>query len=76
MDLGFFSFPLFDKLTEGRKYFLTRYREKTSYEVVEVLAEAAHLRDEVVRLGKYRSNPCRNLVRMVSVEWGGVCTAT
>ena len=72
IDLGFFSFPLFDRLADEKKYFVTRYREKTSYEVVEVLSRGSHFRDEIVKLGKYRSNPCRNPVRMVSVLWGRV----
>jgi DDE family transposase len=72
VDLGFFSFPFFDSLSDSKKYFVTRMREKTSYEVVEVVASGKQFRDEIIRLGKYRSNPCRNPVRMVSVEWGGV----
>jgi hypothetical protein len=72
VDLGFFSFPFFDKFSDEKKYFLTRLREKTSYEVVEMLSSGAHFRDEIIKLGKYRSNPCRSLVRMVSVEWAGV----
>jgi hypothetical protein len=70
-DLGFFSFSLFDKLSDQKKYFVTRMREKTSYEVVEVVTEGSHFRDEIVRLGKYRSNPCHTRVRMVSVLWAG-----
>jgi hypothetical protein len=72
MDLGFFSFGLFDKFSDNKKYFITRLREKTAYEVVEEIASGVRFRDEIIRLGKYRSNPCHNRVRMVSVEWGGV----
>lgn len=70
LDLGWFSFPLFDKLTESGKYFLTRLRNKTSYKVVEVLGASPHWRDEIIEMGAHRSNPCKHRVRMVSVLWG------
>jgi Transposase DDE domain len=70
LDLGWFSFPFFDKLTEAGKYFLTRLRDKTSYKVVEVLGAGSHWRDEIIEMGAHRSNPCKHRVRMVSVLWG------
>jgi Transposase DDE domain len=70
VDLGWFSFPFFDALTEAGKYFVTRLRAKTAYQVVAVLGASAHWRDEVLALGAYRSNPCRHRVRRVSVLWG------
>ncbi len=69
-DTGFFSFPLFDHLTDERKFFVTRLREKTAYKVVEVLSEGQYYRDEIVECGVYRSNPCRHKLRIVSVLWG------
>lgn len=71
-DLGFFSFPFFDKMTEAEKLFVTRQREKIQYEVIEVLSQGPHHSDEIIQMGKYRSNPCRQRVRMVSVLWKGV----
>jgi hypothetical protein len=70
VDLGWFSFPFFDALTEAGQYFVTRLREKTAYQSVAVLGASAHWRDEVIELGVYRSNPCRHRVRRVSVLWG------
>jgi hypothetical protein len=70
VDLGWFSFPFFDALTEAGKYFVTRLREKTASRVVTVLGASAHWRDEVLELGVYRANPCRQRVRRVSVLWG------
>lgn len=70
-DLGFFSFPFFDDFTEQEKYFVTCLREKTAYRVVAVLSEGSLYRDEIIEMGKYRSNPCRHRVRMVSVLWNG-----
>jgi hypothetical protein len=71
-DLGFFSFQLFDKMTQEEKFFVTRQREKTQYRVVEVLGQGPYYKDEIIEMGKYRSNPCRESVRMVSVQWKGV----
>ena len=70
-DLGFFKFPWFDQFTEEGKYFVTRQREKTAYDVKAMLSSGSHYRDEIIQMGKYRSNPCKHPVRMVSILWGG-----
>jgi hypothetical protein len=69
-DLGFFSFPFFDAFTDAKKFFLTRLREKTSYQVVKVLSYGSFYRDEIIDMGLYRSNPCKHQLRLVSVLWG------
>ena len=68
-DLGFFKFPWFDQFTEQSKYFLTRLREKTAYQVVQTLSAGPRYRDELVHLGSYRSHPCHHRLRLVSVLW-------
>jgi hypothetical protein len=68
--MGFFSFVWFDQLTEAKKFFLTRLRESTSYEVKQVLSQGNYYKDEIIMMGKYRSNPCKYPVRLVSVLWG------
>jgi hypothetical protein len=70
-DLGFFSFLWFDDFTDQRKFFVTRMRHKTAYRTLEVLSQGPYYRDELVKLGQYRSNPCRHPLRMVSVLWHG-----
>jgi hypothetical protein len=70
MDAGFFSFVLFDQFTEAGKYFITRMKAKVAYATIEVLAESARYRDEIIEVGMYRSNPCQHRLRMVSVLWG------
>jgi Transposase DDE domain len=70
LDAGWFSFPFFDQLTDAGKFFVTRWREKTAYLTVEVLAKGSHWRDEIIEVGQYRSNPCRHRLRRVSVLWG------
>lgn len=70
VDLGFFCFSWFDQLTESQKYFLTRLRGKTAYKVERVLSQGTYYKDEIIKMGKYRSNPCKHEVRLVSVLWG------
>jgi hypothetical protein len=68
-DMGFFSFVWFDAFTNAGKWFVTRLRQKTAYKVVRVLSQGQHYRDEIIEMGKYRSNPCAHSVRLVSVRW-------
>lgn len=68
-DLGFFKFPWFDQFSEQGKYFLTRLREKTAYQVVQTLSAGPRYRDQLVQLGSYRSHPCQYRLRLVSVLW-------
>jgi len=69
-DMGFFSFSVFDAFTDDSKGFVTRLREKTAYRTVRVLAQGPRWRDEVIKMGLYRCNPCHHPVRLVSVLWG------
>jgi hypothetical protein len=75
MDRGFYSFPFFDWLSERGRWFVTRARALTALEVERVLLETPTARDRVVRLGAYRSNPCRRPVRLVEVQVGGAWRA-
>lgn len=70
LDAGFFSFEFFDAMTEAKKYFITRMRNKTAYRTIAVLSEGARYRDEIIEMGLQRRDPCRHSVRMVSVLWG------
>src|SRR5205085_8409460 len=70
-DLGFFGFGFLDAFTAGGKFFVTRLREKTAYDVVNTLAQGPRFRDQIIQMGCYRSNPCKYPVRMVSVLWKG-----
>lgn len=70
VDMGFFSFAWFDQLTTNQKFFLTRLRRGTAYEVKQVLSQGTYYKDEIIKMGKYRSNPCEYPVRLVSVLWG------
>jgi len=70
-DLGFFSFLWFDAFTEARKFFVTRLRNKTAFRILEVLSQGPCFRDALIELGKYRSNPCKHRVRLISVLFQG-----
>jgi hypothetical protein len=70
-DLGFFSFLWFDDFTDQQKFFVTRMRAKTAYRTIRELSSSPYYRDEIVRVGQYRSNPCQHPLRMVSVLWQG-----
>lgn len=69
-DLGFFNFVWFDAFTENKKFFVTRLRKKTAYKVIDTLSSGTLYKDEIIKMGLYRSNPCNHEVRLVSVLWG------
>lgn len=71
-DLGYFAFPFFDQLTRQGSWFVTRLRNKTSYTVQQVLRDQPQVRDQIVKLGKFRSNPSQQLVRLIEVQLDGV----
>jgi hypothetical protein len=78
LDRGFYSFPFFDWLTATERWFVTRARSLTALDVERVLADTPTVRDRVVRLGRYRSNPCAHPLRLVEVQvdgrWRGYLT--
>jgi hypothetical protein len=78
MDRGFSAFDFFDWLTEQPHGFVTRARANAALTVDRVLVETPTARDRIVRLGKYRSSPCRHPVRLVEVQvqgsWRGYLT--
>jgi hypothetical protein len=66
-DLGYFAFTLFDDLTERQCYYVTRLREKTRYTVQSVLLQRPYVRDCIISMGFYRSNPCKHPARLIEV---------
>ena len=69
-DLGYFSFPWYDTLTDARHSWVARLREKTSFTVAhEFWAQAGH-RDALVWLGAYRADKAKHLVRLVEIRHG------
>jgi Transposase DDE domain len=71
-DLGYFSFPWFDYLTEQGYFWVSRLKERTTYQIKEVLAydDRQGLLDAIVWLGKYRADRAGNAVRLVICSSG------
>lgn len=70
MDLGFFSFPWFDQLTSEGYFWISRLRQKTSYQVLHTFYQQADTFDGLVWLGAYRADMTRYAVRLVTFRVG------
>jgi hypothetical protein len=64
-DLGYFSFPFFDYLTERGYYWISRYREKTRYQLVHVYYRHHEILDALVWLGSEHGARAGYAVRLV-----------
>ncbi|MEM7114710.1 MAG: IS4 family transposase [Chloroflexota bacterium] len=70
-DMGFFSFAWFDWLTDHHYWWLSRVREKTTYEVIHPFyKDGSDLFDGLIWLGKYRSDKAAHAVRLVTFTVG------
>lgn len=69
-DLGYFAFAWFDALTDAGYWWLSRLRNKTSYEIVHVYYQSANILDAVVWLGAYRADRAAHAVRLLTVRLG------
>jgi hypothetical protein len=70
MDLGFFSFPWFDQLTQEGYFWITRLRKKASYKVLHVYYQQGDTFDGLIQLGAYRADHARYGVRLVRFRIG------
>lgn len=70
-DRGFYSFPFFDWLTDNGLGFITRARDLSAFEITTWLHNSANVRDCIIALGQYRSNPCLHPVRLIELRIGG-----
>lgn len=69
-DLGYFSFPWFDYLTQRQYYFVCRLREKVSYRLAHTYYCHQGTLDALVWLGAHRSQRCGTLMRLVRFHDG------
>jgi len=69
-DLGYFSFPFFDYLTERGYYWISRYREKTRYQLLHVYYQQGVLLDALVWLGSAHGPHAARAVRLVRFDDG------
>lgn len=70
-DLGYFGFAWFDDLEEAGYHYVSRVREKTSYETIAVLAEHGTTRDSLVWLGAHRADRAAHPVRLIEFTVNG-----
>lgn len=76
-DLEYFSFEWFDWLTDHKMWWVSRYRLRTSYQVIHSFYEGKDeegnpFSDCVVWLGTYRADRAAHAVRLVRFWVGGV----
>jgi hypothetical protein len=69
-DLGYFAFAWFDALTDAGYWWLSRLRNKTSYEICHVFYQDAFVLDALVWLGAYRADRAAHAVRLLTVRLG------
>jgi hypothetical protein len=69
-DLGYFGFRWFDDLTDGGYFWLSRWRKKTSFEVLHVFYQSTEVFDGVIWLGKYRGDRAAHAVRLITYQSG------
>ncbi len=78
LDRGFHGFSFYDYLTDLNAHFLTCTRAKTASKVIQPLVHSTNLRDQIIALGTYRSNPCQHPLRRIDVlvngTWRGYLT--
>jgi hypothetical protein len=71
-DLGYFGFRWFDDLTDRGYWWVSRLREKTSYEVLHVHYRRDDTLDAIIWLGKHRADRAKHAVRLVQFRHGAV----
>lgn len=73
MDLGFFSFEWFDQLTSKGYFWISRLRQKTSFDIRHTYYQAGDTFDGIIWLGTYRADKSRHAVRLVTFKVGEKC---
>lgn len=68
-DLGYFSFSFFDALTQRKMWWISRYRENTSYSIAHVFYRQREQLDALVWLGTGKMQ-ARHLIRLVRLGDG------
>lgn len=72
-DLGYFSFPWFDYLTQQGFFWVSRLKAGATYQIQQVLAydDSLGQLDAIVWLGKHRADRAGHAVRLVIFCWQG-----
>jgi Transposase DDE domain len=69
-DLGYFGFEWFDELAAMGHHWVSRLRQRTSYEVRHVFYQRGQTLDALIWLGKHRTDRARHSVRLVQFRVG------
>lgn len=70
MDLGFFGFEWFDQLTQEGYFWISRLRQKTSYQIIHTFYHQGQTLDALIWLGAHRADRARYAVRLVTFQVG------
>lgn len=65
LDRGFSRYSFFDALTENGSVLISQWSQQWAGEVVQTHRRTATEQDQIVRVGKYRSNRCRHPLRRI-----------
>src|SRR5579863_4812063 len=65
------SFAWFDELTRRGLWWISRYANKASFEVVHCIYTGDGVLDAIVRLGVYRSDQAQEVVRLIQYWYNG-----
>jgi hypothetical protein len=69
-DLGYFGFQWFDELTDGGYHWLSRLRQKSSYEIIHTYYRQGDTFDGLIWLGAFRADRAKHAVRLVTYRRG------
>jgi len=69
-DLGMLDHAWFDAFTEKLRFFVTRCKSTSVFQVEQVLHASAHVQDRLIWLGD-RKHRCQHRLRLVEVEYQG-----
>lgn len=70
-DRGYFSFAWLDELTRRGIWWISRYANKASIELVHPIYQGDGVLDAIVRLGVYRSDQAQHVVRLIQFWYQG-----
>jgi hypothetical protein len=71
-DMGYFGFKWFDQLTDEGYFWLSRLRNKTSYEVIHTYYKNDKIFDGMIWLGAHHQNRAKHAVRLVTIQIGKI----
>ncbi|HEV2660710.1 MAG TPA: IS4 family transposase, partial [Ktedonobacteraceae bacterium] len=70
-DRGYFAFEWFDELTGRGLFWISRYSNHASYQIMHVCYCGDGVLDAIIRLGNYRSDQARSPVRLLQFWYRG-----